>query len=80
MNKTSIKLTAAILVLAIIFAAFWLPTNTSQAATNNSPNANAGTTGTGGASATGGATTGITRLARFIVNPLTKSVTARLLQ
>lgn len=48
---------------------------------NNSPNANAGTTGGG---SNGGGTTSITgalvKLVRFTVNPLTKQVTARILQ
>ena len=47
---------------------------------NNSPNANSGTTGSGSGSTGGGSLIGITRLVRFTVNPLTKSVTARLLQ
>ena len=48
---------------------------------NNSPNANAGTrTNGGGSSATSGGTTNVvSKLVRFTVNPLTKSVTARLL-
>jgi hypothetical protein len=48
---------------------------------NNSPNANAGTrTNGGGGSTTSGGTTSLTRLVRFTVNPLTRSVTAQLLQ
>jgi Zn-dependent metalloprotease len=48
---------------------------------NNSPNANAGTRTSGGGSTTSGSTTTtLTRLVRFTVNPLTKSVTAQLLQ
>jgi len=43
---------------------------------NGSPNANAGTSG---GSTTGGTTT-VTNLVRFTVNPLTKTVTAKLLQ
>ncbi|HXG86259.1 MAG TPA: M36 family metallopeptidase [Pyrinomonadaceae bacterium] len=46
---------------------------------NGSPNANAGTTSSGGGSTTGGTTT-VTNLIRFTVNPLTKTVTAKLLQ
>jgi hypothetical protein len=46
---------------------------------NNSPNANAGTRTSGGDSTTSGTTT-LTRLVRFTVNPLTKTVTAELLQ
>jgi hypothetical protein len=46
---------------------------------NNSPNANAGTQSSGG-SATGGVTNGIVRVVRFTVNPITRSVTAQLLQ
>ncbi len=44
---------------------------------NNSPNANAGTQTSGGST---GGTTGIVKLVRFTVNPLTKSVTAQLLR
>ncbi len=47
-----------------------------QSLPNNSPNANAGTETSGG---TTGATSGIVRLVRFTVNPLTRSVTFRLL-
>lgn len=49
---------------------------------NNSPNANAGTTGAGAAPEAGvsGGTTIVSRLVRFTVNPLTKSVTASLIQ
>ncbi len=47
---------------------------------NNSPNANAGTRASGGGSAISGGTTSIvSKLVRFTVNPLTRSVTARLL-
>jgi len=51
---------------------------------NGSPNANGGTRTTGGSTSTSGTTTnallsGTTRLVRFTVNPLTKSVTAKLL-
>lgn len=47
---------------------------------NNSPNANAGTITAGGSSATSGTTSIVSRLVRFTVNPLTKSVTAQILQ
>ncbi len=46
---------------------------------NNSPNANAGTVTSGSGSAIGGATGAVTRVVRFTVNPLTKSVTAKIL-
>jgi hypothetical protein len=46
---------------------------------NNSPNANAGTTSSGGGLPSVGETT-ITNLVRFTVNPLTKSVTAQILK
>lgn len=46
---------------------------------NGSPNANAGTQTAGGSGTTGGIT-GITRLVRFTVNPLTRSVTFNLLR
>ena len=45
---------------------------------NNSPNANAGTQTSGGGSTTGG-TSGLVKLVRFTVNPLTRSVTFKLL-
>ncbi len=49
---------------------------------NNSPNSNGGTRTSGGSSTTSGTTlkTSLTRLVRFTVNPLTKTVTAKLLQ
>ena len=59
---------------------------TNQLLPNNSPNANAGTRTSGGGAATSGTTTpiggltSITRLVRFTVNPLTKSVTAQMLR
>jgi hypothetical protein len=56
---------------------------TNQLLPNNSPNANAGTRTSGGSSTTSGTTTPtaiVTRLVRFTVNPLTRQVTARLLQ
>lgn len=54
---------------------------TNQLLPNGSPNANAGTRTTGGGSTTSGGTTNVvTKLVRFTVNPLTKSVTAGLLQ
>jgi Zn-dependent metalloprotease len=55
---------------------------TNQLLPNNSPNANGGTRTGGGAATTGGSTgtTGVIRLVRFTVNPLTRSVTAQLLQ
>jgi hypothetical protein len=56
---------------------------TNQLLPNNSPNANAGTRTSGSGSSTSGSTSPtavISRLVRFTVNPLTKQVTARLLQ
>jgi hypothetical protein len=56
---------------------------TNQLLPNNSPNANAGTRTSGGSTTTSGTTSPtavISRLVRFTVNPLTKSVTAKLLQ
>ena len=47
---------------------------------NNSPNANAGTTSGGGGSTGGGGPLGVIRLVRFTVNPILKTVTAKLLQ
>lgn len=46
---------------------------------NGSPNANAGTQTTGGSSTGGGVAT-LTKLVRFTVNPLTRSVTAQILK
>lgn len=46
---------------------------------NNSPNANAGTRG-GGSGSTGGSLTTVTNMVRFTVNPLTKTVSAKLLK
>jgi hypothetical protein len=60
------------------------PTNytiiSDQLLPNNSPNANAGTTASGSGATTSGTTTGVTKLVRFTINPLTKSVTAQLLK
>jgi Zn-dependent metalloprotease len=56
---------------------------TNQLLPNNSPNANAGTRTSGGGTSTSGSTSPtavISRLVRFTVNPLTRQVTARLLQ
>ena len=48
---------------------------------NGSPNGNGGTRTSGGTSTTsGGTSTSLSRLVRFTVNPLTRSVTARILQ
>jgi hypothetical protein len=50
---------------------------------NNSPNANNGTRTVGGSplgTSTGSTTTSLTQLVRFTVNPLTRTVTAQLLQ
>ncbi|HYP50251.1 MAG TPA: hypothetical protein VEQ34_04860, partial [Pyrinomonadaceae bacterium] len=56
---------------------------TNQLLPNNSPNANAGNRTSGSGTSTSGSTSPtavISRLVRFTVNPLTKQVTARLLQ
>ncbi|HEX8638751.1 MAG TPA: hypothetical protein VF692_11850, partial [Pyrinomonadaceae bacterium] len=56
---------------------------TNQLLPNNSPNGNAGTRTSGGGTTTSGTaprTTIVSRLVRFTVNPLTKTVTAKLLQ
>jgi Zn-dependent metalloprotease len=55
---------------------------TNQLLPNNSPNANAGTrtAGSGATSGTTAPTATVSKLVRFTVNPLTKSVTAQILQ
>ena len=55
---------------------------TNQLLPNNSPNANAGTRTAGGGSTSGttAPTATVSQLVRFTVNPLTKTVTAKILQ
>ena len=54
--------------------------NCTQLLPNGSPNENGGTRTSGGSSIGGGITNPVSRLVRFTVNPITKNVTARLLQ